>query len=133
MPLQVEPQEIGPQASTHAGWFDRWLLVSFGVAGTLWVLGLTAVLFLYNQEYVPLTAAYVAVFTSAIALRRLPTGVALLAAWAVAVLAMAVLTTDSEALIGETILLGGIQGTFFFCLWVFSSGLLLLCIDPDRR
>ena len=109
------------------------VLVAFGVAGTLWVLGLTAVVFTYNQELVPLAAAYVIAFTSAIALRRLPTGLALLAAWAVAVLAMAVLISDSETLIGETILLGGIQGTFLFCLWVIPSGLLLLCIDPDRR
>jgi len=113
--------------------FDRMVLVAFGVAGTLWVLGLTVFVFLFNQELVPIAAAYVVIFAPAIASRRLRTGVALFAAWAVAVLATGVLMSASDALIGEAIFLGGFLGTSLFCLWILPSYLLLLGIDPHRR
>ncbi len=112
--------------------FDRLVLVAFGVVGILWVLGL-AVFFLLGGQGLVLGAAYVLAFAPAIASTRVPTGAVLLAAWAVAVLAMAMLEYAMDALAGEAILLGGFLGTALFGLWVVPSFLLLLGIDPDRR
>ena len=110
--------------------FDRLVLVAFGVVVILWVHGL-AVFFL--QGFVAVAAVYVLAFAPAIASTRFPPGAVLLAAWAVAVLAMAMLVHAMDALVGEAILLGGFLGTALFGLWVVPSFLLLLGIDPDRR
>ncbi|GAB2763048.1 hypothetical protein GCM10027020_14190 [Nocardioides salsibiostraticola] len=108
------------------------LLVAFGVAGTLWVFGLTVGDFSNDRKFVPLAAAYVLVFTWVIALKRLRTRVALLVAWAVAVLAGVVLMLNSDWSNGQAIYIGVMLGTYYFCFWALPSGLLLFCIDPDR-
>lgn len=117
----------------HEAAFNRSVLVAFGVVGALWIIGLAVFLFVYAQALALVAAAYVAAFTLVIASTRLRTVVALLAAWAVAVLSMGALVYASGALVGEALFLGGLVGTALFGLWVLPSYLLMLGIDPDRR
>lgn len=113
--------------------FNRSVLVAFGVAGVLWVIGLAVFFLAYAQALALVAAAYVAAFTLAVASTRLRTAMTLVAAWAVAVLSMGALVYASHALIGEALFLGGLAGTALFGLWVLPSYLLMLGIDPDRR
>lgn len=117
----------------HEAAFDRSVLVAFGAVGALWVIGLAVFFFTYAQALALATAAYVVVFTLAVASSRLRTATTLLAAWAVAVVCMGALVYASDALIGETLFLGGLVGSALFGLWVLPSYLLMLGIDPDRR
>lgn len=112
---------------------DRRKLLAFGLAGALWILGLTVLFFLFNLELVPGAAGYFLVFTLAVASRRFRMEVTLLAAWVAAVLAMGAVVYSADGEIGAVIFLGGVLGTFLLGGWVVTGFLLLLLIDPDRR
>jgi hypothetical protein len=111
--------------------FDRRKLVACSVSAVLWLMGLSAFVFLFDLELMPVAAVYYLVFTLAISSRRVRTELALLAGWAVAVLAMGVLIGDGE--VGGRILSAAVSGTFLAAGWVFTSFLVLLLIDADLR
>lgn len=107
---------------------DRTVLKVFAVVGAVWVFGLAVSVLLFDQGLVPVAAVYVAVFTFAIASRRIPTELALLVAWAVAVVATGAMMYRSGGLPGDAAV-GRFLGAGLFALWVLPSFLVLRAID----
>lgn len=87
---------------------------------------------LANPVVVSIATLFVVVFAPTIASRRIRTGVALLAAWTVAVLAVGAAIHTTDSLIGGVIFGGGVFGTIAFCTWVLPSFVLLVLLDPHR-
>lgn len=118
---------------------DRRKLFALGVAGGLWVIGLSVFVFVYAPVFVPAAILYVGVFSLLIASRRRSAIPTMLMAWAVAAAAFGTTLASGSSGAGEPsevgfgIVMGGVLGTVMFVGWMATAFLVLLAVDPERR